>query len=110
MADQVRQHMEMSLPKKLYNVPDDAPASFSTHEGREPKRKALDPPPPPIVRSNLEQEVSRKAKQLREKFPAIARGINNNIISWHGLYKYFDAQDLQLEGKSNSRRVLSTGS
>ena len=99
VADKVRASVETAMPRAFFDVPADAAAIFSTQQGKALKRPALDPPPPPVVRSNLEQEIYRKADQLRAQFPDIA-GTVQTVTSWDMLYYYFDAQDLQIEGKS----------
>jgi len=98
VADKVRASVETAIPRAFFDVPVEAAASFSTELGRNPKRPALDPPPPSIVRSNLEQEIYRKADQLRAQFPEFTRTVKT-LTAWHMLYHYFDAQDLQTEGK-----------
>ena len=85
------------MPRAFFDVPAAAAAQFSTELGKNPKRPALDPPPPPIVRSNLEREIYRKADQLRARFPDLARTVKT-LTSWDMLYYYFDGQDLQTEG------------
>ena len=98
VADEVRVSVEAVIPPTFFNVPEEAAASFSTELGNILKRPALDPPPPPIVRSNIEQDIYRKADQLRTQFPDFARTVKT-VTEWSMLYHYFDGQDLQAEGR-----------
>lgn len=98
VADKVRESVAAPFPPSFFILPDDAHASFSTGMSKNPKRPALDPPPPPIARSDLESEIDRKAAHLRAQLPELARTIKT-ATQWAELYGYFDAQDLQVEGK-----------
>jgi len=88
------------MPLSFWRTPDNAVSAFSTHLGLYPKRQLPELPdqfPPPVVRSNLNQDVQKKAQSLAKQFPELARGITP-INDWYHLYKYFDAVDLWIEG------------
>jgi hypothetical protein len=107
LAAHAGQYLELTLPKKFYdNIPRDAPALFSTKNGTRQKRQLHSPPPPPVARSDLDQEVKRMAALLRRTLPDVASTIRNPR-SWIDLYYFFDAVDLWVEGASFLYFVLS---
>jgi hypothetical protein len=85
------------MPVSFWQTPDNAVAAFSTQLGRYPKRQLPRPLPAPIIRSNMNHDVQKKAQSLVKQFPELARRITP-INEWYHLYKYFDAYELWIEG------------
>jgi hypothetical protein len=107
LSDWVNPHLNLTLGMKFYDVPENAPATFSTKNGSIKKRQLPVPPSPPVARSDVDIEIRRKAKLLREEFPAIVRGISHPPTTWFDLYKYFDGVDLWYEDASFLFYVLN---
>ncbi len=84
---------------QFYKVAAEAPARFSTNNGTKPKRELVEPYPAPIVRTNLEDDVEKRALELLKDFPWSA-GIYVPPVDWYQLHEFFDGHDLWVEGAS----------
>ncbi|KAG9242882.1 hypothetical protein BJ878DRAFT_147093 [Calycina marina] len=94
---QVAVATQYGIPAAFFNVPKQSPCKFSTLNCTKEKRPPLHPAPPMIVRADLPLEIHRKAAELRVQLPQVARSAEKPA-DWPDLYKYYDAQDLQVEG------------
>lgn len=72
MAPHIAKSLEATLPEHFFHLDASAPAQFSTVFGAKPKRDVDAPPPAPIVRSNIDIEIQRKADELRAQLPDLA--------------------------------------
>jgi hypothetical protein len=76
ITDEIQKTIEYAaFQPDFYKLPADAVAHFSTNLGKQQKREVADPPPAPVVRSNVDDEIRRKAIELREQCPSIARRV-----------------------------------
>ena len=85
------------MPTQFYDVPEACLAIFSTNCGAIAKRQLPDPPPPSIVRSDIDGDIQRKATALWQEFPVQIQHVRCPL-AWEDLYTYFDAVDLWTEG------------
>lgn len=88
---------EISMEFFTTEIPESAPAFFSTNNGKNPKRVLTRPLPSPIARSQLHTDVALAAVDLRDRFPTIVRDIKK-LSNWRDLYNFWDGYDLWVQG------------
>jgi hypothetical protein len=87
------------MPATFWWTPSHAVCAFSTQQGRYPTRQlSTDQPYPlPVMRTNMNLDIQKKALQLVKQFPELTRAITP-LNDWYHLYRYWDAVDLWIEG------------
>ncbi|KAG9239496.1 hypothetical protein BJ875DRAFT_538715 [Amylocarpus encephaloides] len=97
----------LKMPMSFFDIPDSAPAHFSTHRGQLEKRVLPLPLPVSLVRSNILHDVKWKVQHIRDEYPTIASSITEPA-KWEDLYQYFDGFDLYVQGASFCYYVVQT--